>query len=142
MPIIKAGAIDLDCERSGSGPPLLMIMGMSGVREHWGQPFLDALRAELAASYDFLPPATLARLARAYGTQAFDMLGDAVAPADLGCPFVAGLYQREVDWLVGNEWAHTAEDILWRRSKLGLRLTAPEVAALRHYLARQAAALD
>jgi 3-oxoadipate enol-lactonase len=44
MPVLRVGEIELDCERSGSGPPLLMIMGMSGTALHWGEPFLSALR--------------------------------------------------------------------------------------------------
>jgi pimeloyl-ACP methyl ester carboxylesterase len=44
MAIVRVGEIELDCERSGSGPPLLAIMGMSGTALHWGEPFLDALR--------------------------------------------------------------------------------------------------
>ncbi len=74
MPLVKAGEVDLDCERSGSGPPLLLIMGMSGVREHWGQPFLDALRADfeviaydhrgVGASSRMREPFTIADLAR------------------------------------------------------------------------------
>ncbi len=46
MPLARVGDIELDYERSGSGPPLLMIMGMSGTALHWGEPFLHALRAE------------------------------------------------------------------------------------------------
>jgi pimeloyl-ACP methyl ester carboxylesterase len=46
MTLVKVGEIELDCERSGAGPPLLLIMGMSGTSEHWGQPFLDALRRD------------------------------------------------------------------------------------------------
>ncbi len=47
MPIASVGEIELDYERSGSGPPLLLIMGMSGTALHWGEPFLDALRERL-----------------------------------------------------------------------------------------------
>lgn len=46
MPIANAGGVELDYERSGEGPPLLLIMGMSGTKEHWGQRFLDALRRD------------------------------------------------------------------------------------------------
>jgi len=52
--------------------------------------------------------------------------------------FGADLSEREVDWLVRTEWASTAEDILWRRSKLGLRLTPAQVTALEQYLAQTA----
>ncbi|HKW55554.1 MAG TPA: glycerol-3-phosphate dehydrogenase, partial [Stellaceae bacterium] len=62
---------------------------------------------------------------------------DGVAgPADLGRDFGAGLSQREVDWLRAEEWAVSAEDILWRRSKLGLHLPAPAAHALAEYLQR------
>ncbi len=46
MPVAKAGDIELGYERSGSGPPLLLIMGMSGTLKHWGEPFLDSLRQD------------------------------------------------------------------------------------------------
>ncbi|MHB1468777.1 MAG: alpha/beta fold hydrolase [Solirubrobacteraceae bacterium] len=46
MPIVDAGEVQLDCERGGEGPPLLLVMGMSGTKEHWGKPFLDALQAD------------------------------------------------------------------------------------------------
>jgi 3-oxoadipate enol-lactonase len=53
MAIVKVGEIELDCERSGSGPPLLAIMGMSGTALHWGEPFLEALRSDFEViAYD------------------------------------------------------------------------------------------
>ena len=65
----------------------------------------------------------------AYGTLANDMLGDAGVTADLGRCFGADLTEREVDWLVRTEWARTAEDVLWRRSKLGMRIGCDRDAA-------------
>lgn len=97
-----------------------------------------ALRNDLVRQYPFLSLPYATRLVRAYGTRAAALLGDARSPADLGVTFGADLNEREVDWLIGTEWACTAEDILWRRSKLGLRFTPPEVTALEHYLARTA----
>ena len=76
-------------------------------------------RAELQARYPFLPPGMVRRLIRSYGTLAADLLGDARSCADLGARLGADLTEREVDCLVRTEWARTAEDILWRRSKLG-----------------------
>lgn len=53
MPLIRAGDVQLDCERLGEGPPLLLIMGMSGTRHHWGQPFLELLAADFEViAYD------------------------------------------------------------------------------------------
>lgn len=96
----------------------------------------DTLRDELARRYRFLPVPTATRLTRAYGTRAADVLGDARGPADLGITFGADLSEREVDWLRRTEWAQSADDVLWRRSKLGLRFGPPEVTALERYLAR------
>jgi glycerol-3-phosphate dehydrogenase len=93
-----------------------------------------ALTASLIADHPFLSPAHAARLTRLYGTLARGILGSARSLADLGQHFGHDLYAAEVDHLVANEWARTADDILWRRTKLGLRLSADEVAALAAYL--------
>jgi glycerol-3-phosphate dehydrogenase len=96
---------------------------------------LAALTAVLAAEYEFLTPAHAGRLASAYGTRAKVILGGARAPADLGAWFGATLTQAEVRYLMTQEWARTADDVLWRRSKLGLALTGIEVAALARFMA-------
>jgi glycerol-3-phosphate dehydrogenase len=95
---------------------------------------LAALRDDLVQRFPFLPPPTATRLTRAYGTSARTMLGDARSLTDLGTVFGGDLTEREVDWLVQTEWARTAQDVLWRRSKLGLRFAAEEVSALERYL--------
>ncbi|WP_061932193.1 glycerol-3-phosphate dehydrogenase [Aureimonas sp. AU22] len=89
---------------------------------------LAALEARLADAAPDLSPFTRARLVRAYGTDALAMAGE--AGADWGRDLGHGLTEREVAWLVRNEWARTAEDVLWRRSKLGLRFAPAETAAL------------
>jgi glycerol-3-phosphate dehydrogenase len=76
------------------------------------------------------------RLIRRYGSEAAAVLGDARRAEDLGEAFGAGLTAREIDWLRREEWAHCADDILWRRTKLGLRLAAAERSRLEEYLAR------
>ncbi len=93
-----------------------------------------ALKADLAARYPFLGAADLDRIAKAYGTRARVWLGEAKRWDDLGQSFGAGLSAAEVEYLRREEWAVTAEDILWRRSKLGLRLDAQQQAALTDYL--------
>ncbi|MGM4920186.1 glycerol-3-phosphate dehydrogenase [Tardiphaga sp. 813_E8_N1_3] len=95
---------------------------------------VEALIAELLRDYPFLTPAHANRLAHAYGTRAAKMLGTAKSPADLGQAFGATLTEREVRYLMANEWAVSAEDIVWRRSKLGLRLSKGEIAALDTWL--------
>ena len=97
---------------------------------------VDALTQRLAARYTFLSPTWVARLIKAYGLDAFNVLGDAKVEADLGQNFGANLTEREVNWLVENEFARTAEDIVWRRSKLGLRLTTQEIDVLDAWLAK------
>lgn len=88
------------------------------------------LIADLAQAYPFLTPFWARRLVRAYGTEAWDVLGDTKTEADLGLAFGATLTAREIEWLMDREYARRAEDVVWRRNKLGLRLSAPEVAAL------------
>ncbi|WP_237477549.1 glycerol-3-phosphate dehydrogenase [Lichenibacterium dinghuense] len=103
----------------------------------------EALVAELRARWPFLAPAHARRLARHYGTAARAILGDAASMADLGRDFGATLTEAELDHLVAREWARTAADVAWRRTKLGLRLTPAEMealdAALADKLARGAA---
>lgn len=84
----------------------------------------------LKIRYPFLSDYTCRRLIRAYGTEATDMIGAAASDADLGRAFGAGLTEVELRWLMAREFAQTAEDVVWRRSKLGLRLSPQEVAAI------------
>ncbi|MDP1581834.1 MAG: glycerol-3-phosphate dehydrogenase [Bradyrhizobium sp.] len=93
------------------------------------------LTAELTRNYPFLTDADASRLAHAYGTRAAKWLGTAKSLADLGQSFGAGLTESEVRYLMAHEWARSAEDIVWRRSKLGLRLSAGEIAALEDWIA-------
>lgn len=92
--------------------------------------FADGLRAKWPA----LPFALLYRLARAYGTEIDALLDGVREPADLGQDFGAGLTEREVIYLMDREWARSADDVLWRRSKLGLRLTAAQAQALDRWM--------
>lgn len=95
---------------------------------------LDDLAAELAGGRD-LPDGLIRRLARSYGTAARDILAGVTRPDDLGRHFGADLYQREVEHLMRVEWAHDADDVVWRRSKLGLGMTADEIRRLDDWLA-------
>ena len=81
-------------------------------------------------NYPFLTVAQTNRLAHAYGTRAANVLGDARSAAISDEPFGAGLTEAEVRYLISSEWARTSEDIVWRRSKLGLRLSPAEIAAI------------
>jgi glycerol-3-phosphate dehydrogenase len=101
----------------------------------------DTLVDGFAAAAPDLPRRLLTRLARAYGTRAAEFLKGCKAIDDLGQCFGADLYEREVIYLVKSEWARRAADILWRRSKLGLRLNAEEVEALDGWLQSHASAI-
>jgi glycerol-3-phosphate dehydrogenase len=80
----------------------------------------------LKQSYPWLPAALLKHYARLYGTRAQKLLGDARAVHDLGMPFGPLFYEREAYFLIAEEWAETAEDILERRTKHGLHLSEAE----------------
>nr|WP_245910828.1 glycerol-3-phosphate dehydrogenase [Pelagimonas varians] len=97
-----------------------------------------ALKQRLIAQYPFLTARWSDRLIKAYGTDAFDLMGDAMTEADLGQKFGSNLTQREVVWLMNHEFACTAEDIVWRRSKLGLRMTPQEIDVLQEWMAANA----
>jgi glycerol-3-phosphate dehydrogenase len=86
----------------------------------------EALRQRMAGRYPFLPDRLLRRLLHAYGTRVTTLLGDARSLADLGEVFGTELTEAELRYLARFEWAQTAEDILWRRTKLGLRVGAQD----------------
>ena len=93
---------------------------------------IDALRAD----YPFLDAVWAGRLVRAYGREAREVLGDAKRPDNLGLDFGATLTEREVGWLMDREYARSAEDAVWRRSKLGLCLDDVQIEALASWMDR------
>lgn len=96
-----------------------------------------ALTANLLRDYPFLTEGHAKRLALAYGTRAAKMLGVAKTTTDLGREFGATLTEREVCYLISDEWACTVEDIIWRRSKLGLHMSAADIAELESWFAER-----
>lgn len=95
----------------------------------------DDLVARLRAEYSFLTAFWALRLIRAYGTDAWVVLGQAATAKDLGIDFGATLTQQEIDYLIVKEYAQTAADVVWRRSKLGLRLTPEQILAIEGHMA-------
>jgi glycerol-3-phosphate dehydrogenase len=95
---------------------------------------LDALTGTLTARYPDLPRELLANLAARHGTRTTDVLGSAHTVQDLGVRFGMHLYGREVDYFVGREWARNAEDVLWRRTKMGLHLTPEQRGRVESYV--------
>ncbi|HEV7123449.1 MAG TPA: glycerol-3-phosphate dehydrogenase [Rhodanobacter sp.] len=153
--------IDLDNDQ---GAPLLNVFGgkittyrrlgeeavdrlapaLGAVKPAWtadGEPlpggdFADAEHVLIGWSrrWPWLPMALVHRWLRHYGTCTTVLLGDAAGMVDLGQHFGADLYQREVDYLVCHEWARNSDDILWRRTKLGLRISKDERLHLQDYM--------
>jgi len=95
---------------------------------------IDAQVVHLRRRWPFLDEDHALRLIRAYGTRASDVLGKARSYEDLGQRFGADLAEAEVRYLMTREWAMSADDVLWRRSKLGLRFSETEHAALQRYM--------
>lgn len=98
---------------------------------------VDAEVKALMQRYPFLDAQEGHRLIRTYGTEAKRMLGDAKSQADLGQQFGPSLSAREVRHLAAEEWAQTAEDVVWRRTKLALGMSPADVAALEAYMAKE-----
>jgi glycerol-3-phosphate dehydrogenase len=92
--------------------------------------FLDWLRA----LGEWMPGEMIARMSRAYGTRLRELLGDRTSLHGLGRHFGAGLYEAEVRWLIEREFARAADDILWRRTKLGLSFTPAQRKVLETYV--------
>jgi glycerol-3-phosphate dehydrogenase len=86
----------------------------------------EAWFAGFRSRNSWLPPELALGYARRYGARAIELLGDAKSQADLGRFFGGGLYEREARFLMAEEWATTAEDIVMRRTKHALHMTAAE----------------
>jgi len=95
----------------------------------------DQVVASAIERWPFLSASHAKRMVRAYGRRIERILGEAQSLDDLGERFTGDLTAAEVRYLADNEWAETAEDVLWRRTKLGLKASDMEVAAIEHFLA-------
>jgi glycerol-3-phosphate dehydrogenase len=147
-----------------NGPPVLSVFGgkittyrklaekalaKMGLGEPWtagvalpGGDFAVAevarLRSKLAGAYPFLDEKWAARLVRAYGTEAWDVLGEARTANELGRDFGATLTEAELRWMMAREYVKAGEDALWRRTKLGLRLSEEQRAAVDDWIKENA----
>jgi len=90
----------------------------------------DGLVDTICLKYPFLGKDLVWRLVRSYGTNSWELLKDVSTLEDMGEDFGAGLNAQEVKYLMKFEWAQTAEDVVWRRSKLGIRMSKDQIAAL------------
>ncbi len=94
---------------------------------------VEARITELQRKYSFFSPQNVRRIFRAYGTLAEKMFDNARFATDMGRSF-GPLSEREINYLIAEEFVREPDDILWRRSKLGLHLSADEQKALRDYM--------
>ena len=99
----------------------------------------NGFRDEMHHRYAGLPRDLVEGILRRHGNRILRVLGESIVPEDLGKHFGAGLTEREVDYLVAEEWAQTADDILWRRTKCGLHMAQHEREAVERHLRRRVA---
>jgi len=95
---------------------------------------VDDQIAKLHDAYPFLTAAWVKRLIKAYGTEAAEILGEAKTLGDLGQDFGATITAAELDWGMAKEWVRSAEDYLWRRTKLGLQVNKDQAAMIDAYI--------
>jgi glycerol-3-phosphate dehydrogenase len=100
----------------------------------------QAAHASLAARYPRIPGALMRALFRRHGAKTADVLGDAQEATHLGEDFGANLTEREIAYFVEHEWARTAEDVLWRRTKAGLHMNEAQRARVAQRLGEHATA--
>ena len=97
---------------------------------------IERLIESVSARYGWLDPALARRLAHAYGSRIGKVLGDARSRADLGEQVAPGLFEAELHYLYGEEWALTGEDVLWRRTKRGLHYSDAERRQVADWMSR------
>ncbi len=112
--VLPGGALNERAGRPPSGADLGMVRFVSG----------------LQAQYPWVPAALLQRWARTYGADLHQLVDSARSLADLGPTDVPGVYRAELRHLVRHEWARSGDDVLWRRTKLGLQLSPSQQAAV------------
>jgi glycerol-3-phosphate dehydrogenase len=118
---------------SGAGRPWTHTQALPG-GDFGGRDF-SGLLSEYRELYPGVPSPLLARLMRRHGTLVGYVLGGAESAADLGEHFGGGLYESELKYLMAHEWARDAEDVLWRRTKCGLHMSAAARARVAQYMA-------
>ena len=92
--------------------------------------------AGLETKYPWMDKANLTRMVRSYGSKISDVIGDATSQKGMGQSFGGGLTAREAKYLMTHEWAKTAEDILWRRTKCGLHMSEDERAHFKNWVSK------
>jgi glycerol-3-phosphate dehydrogenase len=99
----------------------------------------DAFYQSKLGQYSWLADDVVKRMCRAYGTKIDTLLSGASSLGDLGSGFGNGLYEKELEYLIQHEFVTQLEDVLWRRSKLGLRMTNTQIDDLKNWFESKAA---
>ncbi|HXV09848.1 MAG TPA: glycerol-3-phosphate dehydrogenase C-terminal domain-containing protein, partial [Burkholderiales bacterium] len=102
-----------------------------------GEPFDQFADFHVQRDSPWLPADVRRALARRHGALVYEVLGESAKLSDLGEHFGVELYAREIDYFVEREWARTADDVLWRRTKAGLHLSSSQRAAVARYIERR-----
>lgn len=127
-------------------PAALQNKGWSGQTPLPGGDFavegFAVLVRNMARAYPWLTADHVERLCRLYGTRMRDLLRTATSAASLGRNFGATLTEAEIDYLMREEWAECAEDVVWRRTKLGLLLTEEQIVTIDAYISERRAAAE
>lgn len=105
-------------------------------------PGIERFTERAGKLWPFLPSAVVEGYVRRYGMRIHQLMGNISTPPGMGRELTPGLYEREAEFLVRLEWARDAEDILWRRTKLGLHASPSDTAVLDAWLARRNTAGD
>jgi len=109
------------------------LRGWIGAAQRPDTDFERLVRA-VATRHPWLPPTLVRRWCRAYGARVGELIGGAAQLSDLGAEVAPGLFETELQFLRHEEWACTADDVLWRRSKLGLHYTPAERGRVTHWM--------
>ena len=107
----------------------------------FGPKGMDGFAAGLQKAYAWMPATLLSRYVQTYGTRAQELLEDARRADDLGARLGSDLHEREVDYLMRTEWARSVDDVVWRRTKLGLRLAPAELERIDAYVGSRRSSL-
>ena len=147
MPLLSVFGGKLTTHRALAENALKKIESYLGVRASWthstklpGGDFnlenRNNLMKKLGKEYDFLKDQTVERLFRNYGLDSWTILGSSKSFRDLGENFGSDLYAKEIEFLVKNEFVQSAEDVLWRRTKLGLVINEKKAHRIDTYIQR------
>ena len=130
--LAEAALVELQKYHPNMQPPWTAGVSLPG--GHFKLEDIPSIQQQLKQQYPFMSDTWVKRMIRTYGVDTFEMFGNAASIDELGMHFGATLTEAEVTWQIEKEFAMTVEDIVWRRTKLGLRLSQQELRDLDTFL--------